>query len=86
MISGRNSPAVYAVRKNPCVHKEYTSLVYNHFRNSDTEEKKMKKHYIRLTAAITSLILIAFILAGGFFTYVSATKTLKDQKYSIQWL
>ena len=38
----------------------------------------MKKHYIKLTVVITVLILAAFLLAGGFYTYVIATKTMND--------
>lgn len=38
----------------------------------------MKKHYIRITAVIASLIFAAFLLAGGFFTYAAASKTMQS--------
>ena len=38
----------------------------------------MKKHYIKMTVVITLLILAAFLLAGGFFTYVAASKTMQS--------
>ena len=38
----------------------------------------MKKHYIKLTVVITLLILAAFLLAGVFFTYVAASKTMQS--------
>ena len=49
----------------------------------------MKKHYIKLTVVITVLILAAFLLAGGFYTYVIATKTMnesmKNVKRAMNW-
>ena len=39
----------------------------------------MKKHYIRLTAIITSLILLAFVIIEGLYTYVTATKIMNKK-------
>ena len=39
----------------------------------------MKKDYIRLTAVITSLILLTFVLLEGIFTYVTATKIMNEK-------
>ena len=39
----------------------------------------MKKDYIRLTAIITSLILLTFVLLEGIFTYVTATKIMNEK-------
>ena len=39
----------------------------------------MKKHYIRLTAVIAALILTAFVLSLGLFTYAAATKILNEK-------
>ena len=39
----------------------------------------MKKHYIRLTALIAALILIAFIFALGAYTYEAATKIMNEK-------
>lgn len=39
----------------------------------------MKKHYIRLTAIITSLILLAFVIIEGLYTYVTATKIMNEK-------
>ncbi|MBR5974383.1 MAG: HAMP domain-containing histidine kinase [Clostridiales bacterium] len=44
----------------------------------------MKKHYIQITVIITSLILIAFILAGGFFTYMKSQEVIDDRMAYIQ--
>lgn len=38
----------------------------------------MKKHYIRISIVISLLILAAFVLAGCFYTYVMASKAMKD--------
>lgn len=62
------------------VHKEYTSFVYNHLINSEMKGSiKMKKHYIRLTAVITVLILAVFIVLVGSYTYMTATKIMNDK-------
>ena len=45
----------------------------------------MKKHYIRITVIITSLILVAFILAGGFFTYTKAQDVIDNRTKSIEF-
>lgn len=42
----------------------------------------MKKHYIRLTAVIASLIFTAFVLSMGLFTYASASKIM-NQKWAL---
>ena len=39
----------------------------------------MKKHYIRLTAVIAALILTAFVLSLGLYTYATATKILNEK-------
>jgi signal transduction histidine kinase len=39
----------------------------------------MKKHYIRLTAVIAALILTAFVLSLGLYTYAAATKMLNEK-------
>ena len=44
----------------------------------------MKKHYIKMTAVITLLILAAFLLAGGFYTYVITTKTMNESLSSVR--
>ena len=44
----------------------------------------MKKHYIKMTAVITLLILAAFLLAGGFYTYVITTKTMNEAVSSVR--
>ncbi|MBO4241905.1 MAG: HAMP domain-containing histidine kinase [Clostridiales bacterium] len=47
----------------------------------------MKKHYTRITIAFTSLILVAFLLGGGFYTYVCAAKIMNDKmdEISFHW-
>ena len=44
----------------------------------------MKKHYIRITVIITSLVLVAFILAGCFFTYMKSQEIIDDRMAYIQ--
>ena len=39
----------------------------------------MKKHYIRLTALIMAVILTAFVLSLGLYTYANATKILSEK-------
>lgn len=39
----------------------------------------MKKHYIRITTVITSLILATFLVAGGFYWYACAVKIMNER-------
>lgn len=61
------------------VHKEYTSIVYNHIRNSDMKGSiQMKKHYILLSVVITTLILLLFGGVGVWYTYETATTIMNN--------
>ena len=63
------------------VHKEYTSIVYNHIRYSDMKGSiQMKKHYILLSVVITTLILLLFGGVGVWYTYETATNIM-DEKW-----
>ena len=44
----------------------------------------MKKHYIRLTVIICFLVLIVFVTAGGFYTYLTATDVMNDTMDQIE--
>lgn len=39
----------------------------------------MKKHYIRITSVIFSLILVTFFVAGGFFWYAGAVRIMNER-------
>lgn len=61
------------------VHKEYTSIVYNHIRNSDMKGSiQMKKHYILLSVVITTLIFVLFGGVGVWYTYETATTIMNN--------
>lgn len=72
------------LKKFPYVHKEYTSVVYTHIINSDMKGSiKMKKHYVMLTAVITSLILVLFVILEGVYTYESATRIMNEKWHEV---
>ena len=61
------------------VHKEYTSIAYNHIRYSDMKGSiQMKKHYILLSVVITTLILLLFGGVGVWYTYETATTIMNN--------